>query len=457
MSYKLLDTLDILDNKEWSSYRKFLLSKTGRQSDNFKFFEFLQKRRLRLNHLGDAETIRLEHFPKFSQKSFLNMMSRLTGWLEEWIVIESLESNPLEKHLRLNRFYNTNGLYKYADQQARNLEQKARISKGLDLESLTIHQQLLHQQYYSNNPIKKTADRDLLLDLLSLQFNQSLYSYTVYMAELFNRSALRDCDYSSEIALCRQLISTLNAGQKPDLVHLIRLVEDNDTRALYTLKEMLFSNEINRKSELHTVIAMYAIAYSLKFWMQSVLTDRQLISDLYHYGLKHKVLMNNGSIPMVRFHNMISTLGTIQDYKWCQAFIQKWYKSVHSSDPGSTLALANAQNAFYHHRYELILEELRGLEFQNIIQKTRALGLELIGTYTDRQIDVSLLLSRIHNFQRYLRRNKSKMSKAYFESHYNLSRFIDKLHKANYNQKIKLSIDEFSPLIYKSWASEQLN
>ena len=368
-----------------------------------------------------------------------------------------MRNNTLVQNEILIDFYNAKGLYQFADRKAKESEKILAYDNGVAIEPIQYQINILHKQYYSNNPIKKSSERDYLLELVTkhLEYVNSLTH--IYQSELYNRSSINDFDYEKEISVCHDILKLTAKNYGTDeLSTLTKLVTEESLEALLTIKEMLLNDRFDRTSQIHTIATMYAISFALKMWMKSIHSDKELVGDLYHYGLKHNVLMNNGKIPLVRFHNMISTLAIIQNQEWCDTFIQKWYKFVESSDVNSTLALANAQNAFYHNDYERILDELQNVEFQNNIQKTRALGLNIIGVYTDKSIVDDLLLTQINNFQRYLRRNKDKLSRAYYRSHYNLSLFIMKLYKSKYNKKIKIDLEEFKPIIYRSWAESQL-
>lgn len=454
---KLITILLSLDASQLNSFRKHCANKTQEDSDKRKLLDLLFNFRNSLHKKDFLIGVKNDYFPQLSDKGFSNLQSILTNWFEDWVAIEYLQSNPLMANALLIDFYNNKGLYQFADRKARESENIIKKETGLSIESLESQSRLLHLQYYSNNPIKKSSERDYLLELVSKHLLLVYSKTSIYLAELYNRSSINDFDYNKEIQISHKLLDQLAVEYRSEELNVLsRLVKDQSLEALLSLKNMLNDNRFNRNSQLHTIATMYAISFSLKMWMKSAITDKSIVGDLYHYGLRHKVLMNNGKIPLVRFHNILSTLGLIQDYDWCDKFIQKWYKFVETGNKDSTLALANAQNAFYHNKYNLILTELRNVEFENPIQKTRALGLNIIGIYTDQSLKDDLLIPQINNFQRYLRRNKPKLSKAYFKSHYNLSLFIQKLYKSKYNKKIKVDIEEFKPIIYRSWAESQL-
>lgn len=385
-------------------------------------------------------------------------MSRLHLWLEEWMAIEMMQNETFRDQLYQIQFYNSKALYDLARRKADKCLNSIQDITAHDPALFKMRRLVLHALYYSDNPIKSDTSIDLL-ELLVNSYQSELLLYSkIYLAELINRSSIHsEFDYNPYIQNLQIIAHSLSKRDSYDVLDLLlKIVNENSLEALYALKSELDSGKLNKPSELHTILSMYAIAYALRFWMKGIHKDNMLISELYEYGLKTSVLMTNDKIPLVRFHNMVSSLAAIKSYEWNDGFIEEWYTKVDSKNAESTKGLARAQNAFYHERYDDILTELRSMEFENIIQKTRALGLELIALYHDDDMRADILPGAIHNFKRYLKRNKTKLSNYYHNSHRNLCMLIEKLDAYRYLKNQSIEPDEFKPLIYRTWAIKQI-
>ena len=114
-----------------------------------------------------------------------------------------------------------------------------------------------------------------------------------------------------------------------------------------------------------------------------------------------------------------------------------------------------AQNAFYNERYEEMLPMLRGVEYENYIQKGRAQCLEVIALYMDKDNAYTTLLNTTFNFKRSLKRNKSKISKATYDYYYNLLDVVELMAEYPYKKK-EIDLDRYKYILYRSWVVKEL-
>lgn len=448
---KLISTLATLSNEEWSSFRKYLLMHTREESDNYEFFSLIRSRKDRLYTLDDADELRVKYFPQLSSKGLSNLMSRLFNWLEEWLVIQQLQNEKYTSSLALINAYNKRGLFKLADQTARRLKSRIQSEKGLSLEKTKALREMYHLQYYSDNPIKYRSGPKILQDLVDRHFDLFLEQSMLYQLELFNWGKIQNHDFSESYEMLEKSIFEFNATMiSTELEILSNLVLHNSANELYILRNRLRKGIYSGGSELHTLVFMYSVTRAMKLWNTGDCMDAELIMDLYDYGLSSEVLMTNGKIPVIRFHNMISSLSAFGGYGPINLFIEKWSEKADTHSIESTKALANAQNAFYHEKYDLIIPLIRDIEFEHHVQKVRALGLHLIAMYEDRLNQYDLLHTFMQNFRRLLRRNRNKLSPRYFKSHLNLIRVIELLLKREI-KKTDIDLSEFDQLIYRKW------
>jgi len=184
---KFVKIISTFSKEEWISYRKYLLMHTVVDSDNYRLFEYFQKRKGRLDLLPETSEINDKYFSDMSQKSMLNVLSRLFIWVEEWMVYSNMINDKRESNLQLIKLYNRRGLFDLADQKTNHLTKSLLKENKVSLEKSRISTQILYNQYYSDNPskIKNNILSQLASQLLKSQADQKLLIYN----ELLNMNS----------------------------------------------------------------------------------------------------------------------------------------------------------------------------------------------------------------------------------------------------------------------------
>jgi hypothetical protein len=133
--------------------------------------------------------------------------------------------------------------------------------------------------------------------------------------------------------------------------------------------------------------------------------------------------------------------------------IEKWYKFVNANNTDAIRLLAIAQNKIYHKSYSEIIPLLRNFEF-DLTSKIRALGMLSIAYYEEDNMD--FLHDHLLNFERTLKRNKSKLSKSLFLSYKNFIVLLKILMQARI-EKERVDISEYKYLIFRPWINEKFS
>jgi len=116
---KIIQAFSSFSKADWTSFRKFILSKTGKDSEIFTLFLELQKRKNALADQQILDTIYKKSFHKKTAKVFSNMQSQLFQWCEEWLIIDQLNKDKYLPELLLLKSLNRRGNFKLADQTAK--------------------------------------------------------------------------------------------------------------------------------------------------------------------------------------------------------------------------------------------------------------------------------------------------------------------------------------------------
>jgi len=158
---KFIQALSSFSKSDWLSFKKYLLFKVNEDSEHFKLFTLIQKRKDDLPNKEELDTMRTKYFKGKSVKIFSNMLSQLHQYCEEWLVDDQLYKDKYLPDLILLKAQNRRGLFNLADQTAKKLEKKLLSASKLDLAKSSALAELYHQQFYSDNPIKYRRGTEL--------------------------------------------------------------------------------------------------------------------------------------------------------------------------------------------------------------------------------------------------------------------------------------------------------
>lgn len=456
MSNSFLQIAHVIEISEWISLRKFILMNHGEKTDVYSLFKVYESYKSKLDFLPHSDVLRNNHFHKLSKKGYLNLNSRLFQVTEDWFAFRQLTNMKDYKEVLLNKAYNDHGLYKLANQKAAKLIKSWNSSNQLSSINDSHKSQLLHQQYYSDNPIKYAKGSMLLKDLVVSQMTNTKLKGLIYELELQNWGRLKQIDYSYHLDILHSINQKLPDSPLSEiLLDLSKVVSQLDLEAFLKVKALLLNDTFEQPSELHTLITMYLINAGIKLWQKGDFTDAVESAKLIEYGLSSEVLMQSGKIPRRRFFNLIATLGKLKSFEWTQEFIERWHKNVQTDNLSDTKSLAEALNAFAFKKYEMIIPLIRGIEFQDFIEKLRALGLELIALYIDRKENYNLLRSYISNFKRTIKRNEGKLSKETIKSYSNFIKVIELLIQRDF-RKLTIHLEKYNFIVYRDWLTVQV-
>lgn len=424
--------------------------KTGEESDNYHLFKTFQKRKSKLADMKNADQIWQGEFSQMSQKSFANLMSRVTGWLEEWLVFFDAQKHNYQQQVELVEAYNKRGLYTLADKvyhkilKEMNAEEKESIERDSALASL------YKAQYYSDNPIKYALGTELLEYVVHSYTNYSNKQSAIYLAELFNWGEIKHVDFITEK---KRIDHSINRNELPLAYSLLlELVSKKEATYLYQLTDEIFNNNIQQESIIHMLVIMYSINYYLKLFNKGSIDDPELLIRLYNYAMKTGALFTNGKIPIVRFHNTVNAISTCVPQKDCDAFIEMWADRVSAADIESSKRVALALSHFYYENYSKIVPLLQGIHYEDVYVKIRSNSLLLIAYYEEGEAYDDVLINHIFNLRRQLKRLKAKLSLRTFHAHYNLCDFVEKLAEISWRKEGQLDHTTYPYLFFRNWA-----
>jgi hypothetical protein len=449
---KLIKALETLTKEEWGDWRKFLLMHTYETSEIYHLFTILQQKKNQLNNLETSEDLINKHFPKLSSKAFSNLMAKLYQLLESWLAINEMQASPYDEQLYLVKSLNKRGLFDQANYAANKLEQLISSNDKIDLDKSAALSILFHSQYYSDNPAGK-----ILLDKL-INAHCATYQDTsaLYAIELVNWGGIANIDYNKELDILYQSCLHFKPSTTSSLNPAIKNIYLNsDVDAYNEVAEALYNGRFTFGSELHLVVTNYLEILSRKLFMKGKLENVQEVTKMQAYALEVFSKTGTCKIPNARFQNIVSTLSFMNSYEWTRQFIDEWIDKVETKNKEASKDLAYALNCFYHENYNTIMEYTRHTTYDDIYQKSRALVLQLIGLYYNRNENYDLFLTTKSNFNNFLKRNKSDIVTSTYIGISNLLNIIDLLAKKDF-KKVEIDLNKYENIVYRSWVIKEV-
>jgi len=450
---KLIQAISTLENDEWSSFKKYLHLHIREDSDSFQCFKIIHKQKDKLFLPDCEENMRLKYFPKLTAKSYSNLLSKIFGHFENWFSRESFAVEKYSKQLQLVKSYNERGLFKLANQTAQKLEKQIKSEKYLDVNQQRALAQLYQSQYFSNNPVKKDNGYTLLNQCIK-HFTNSTNEYAIgYISEIENRTILRKESYQESR---EQLTSISDSFPGTELSCLLKdgynLLKTNDLSSFYRLEQALENEVLDPSSDLYAIFSVYLRRACPSLIEQGKIGKEKILKAIQFSFLSTE---KNRHLKFLQNHlfNGVSTLGNFLNYDQTEEFINQWIESVHTSHRDSTLSYCTALNAFRHDKYELIPGLLNCLDFDNPYYKIESNLLLTIAHY--KLGEEALTHNLILNFKKQMKRKRDIISKTNYIKIENLVEIIILLMKAEYDNSVTISLDQYDGIFFRSWVEKQ--
>ena len=453
---KLLRALSTLDKEEWMSFRKFILTNTGDNSEIYSLFAILQSRKLNYPGLKTPEKFRIKYYPSLSQKAFFAMQSKLYKWLEEWLGIYEFHKAEYEKDLYIIKGLFRKGLIKEGKSLSRKLKIKIETSSGLDFKRNKILGEIDHFLYYEGGADTIEERNQLLLSASiknALSFKESSQFHLV---ELANRSSIYNVDFSGVQKILSESIGCLNDTEISEYGSFLKLlIENSDPEMLEKLQSALLNGTFKQNSGLEELVADYLAIYSRRLWSEKRIEDIDSIIPIVNIQLQRLVDQKGGKIPHIRFHNAVDFFANFITVDKATEFLEKWIEKVETKNLKETKDLAYSQIHFIRRDFEKMFEFSRFIAFDNSSQRTRAWLHNIICQYVFRKENYDGAVQSLSSFKKYLKRNKKKISKNFYKANINVVLILEKLMKNDFKPQ-EIDLENYKQIIYRNWITQEV-
>ena len=446
---KIVHVLSTFDKQSWDSFKKFVLNNYSENSDTYRIFCWLSDKKSDLQAMDAPYEYAKKQFKSMSSKVFLNHLSLLYGLAEDWMVNDQLNHETTTFKLLLHRNLQKRGIYHLADQISNHLQKE--LSRENTLDSLSARKEILHQKYYSFNPIKYQKGAAALSQVMDSAFDYIYHLLSIYQVELTNFGKIQKHDYKQEEEKLLIIIQQLQKSENDLFFHKMhQLIKFDKTEYLEALKDNLISGQWPKGSLEEVISTLYLIRKSTELFERgSDLPTTQIISELFVFAMKQGVYAEHGKLAPVTFRNIIGQLCRFQSFEYIQDFINKWYIKISAKYPESTRNVCHAMNCLNHEKYNEIYHYTRMKHFSEETEKAKALSLYLIACFMDRKRNYDLYINTLHNFTSYLNRHKTTFSTKFYNGLLNTVVIMKKM-----DQGRPVDLNIYNTIFYRSWCEK---
>lgn len=391
-------------------------------------------------------------------KRVSNEASKLYAWLLNFLAWEKFRS---EEHKPERYFMAMEAL------REKKLEQEffslaKRTSAWLDKTPASAwkplhYMRLAHYKYYYTPTQKWKTD------------NGGIEEAAAQLHHFFNTANLKYlCELRSRARALQEEKGTVERYKLPDAVHsgqvfmLARLyglcekmLEKDDDEHFDDFYKAFESNKAPLGKEDEHVLLTYlmnAIARRLprdqERWAPQAFR-------LYQRALEKGLLITDGYLSDLTFHNIIQLACGVHDLPWAEQFIEKYAGFLVEEGRDSTIALARARIAFEQADFEQPLELLSGIEFKDHSFSLQAKLIQVRCFYELEEAEA--LDSFIKSFGLFLLRNKVVNKQGALKAYQNFLKVLKMMAGPKPSRrKIEAEMEKYDQLVCKSWLKSQL-
>ena len=237
------------------------------------------------------------------------------------------------------------------------------------------------------------------------------------------------------------------------------LMNPGEEEHFHELKAFLLANNDAFEKEELTIFYTHLINYCIHKKINIGKSHFfQNLFEIYKDSLTTEIIFIGNEINFNHYKNIITVGVQIKEFDWVENFIQTYTPKLPKAHQENALTYNLAKVYFHQKDYEKVIEQLREVEYKDLIY---ALGgkLMLLKTYYELK-EHTALDSLIDSFRIYLRRNRT-ISKEVRQQYMNVLRFVKKLASlAPYDtkglEKTKQQIQECKALADKNWILEKV-
>ena len=449
-------------------FRKYLLSPYFNENkDLLRLFDLLVQEVIpATGSIREKEELwqALFHKTPYLDQTLRRLMSELTNHALTFTACHSFLANPLEEGSAKLQFLLDPGLAKHFEGVLRQvnlaLEKQPAHSPAAYYQMFLIERARHLQLETAGKPdtLKFLGRADFYLD--SFYFSQKLKNLSEGLG--YQKTRALDVEIGAIPGLLEYLPSS-PYGETPlikaYLLVVAMLQQPDDEAAFHSLKSLL-EESANRfdKNELYNLF-IHLLNYCIDTKINRGRTEYfEELFALYQLALETKILLPDGVLDPFHYKNIITVGLRVNALEWTERFIREYTPQLSDSSQANAFTYNLAKVYFQQERYEKVIEQLREVEYQDIVY---ALGAKLMLLKTYFELKEFLPLDSLSDsFRIFLQRNKL-LSREEKQKYLNVLRFVKKLSHINPGdrkqlEKTRLQVENCQALADKPWILDKL-
>lgn len=446
---KIFLALSEFDAYEMNRLEKFILSPYHNSNETLlKIFSLLRKG-VEKGKEPDKEKIWAKLFKgkKYNDQKLRLLYSDLFKLLLDFVGIEYYKENTLQK-LNTELKYSIDAKSQILIKTARRNIEKASLShKYRDseffLENFTFESSIfnLTTEFEKKTKVKKTV-------LNYLDINQNLdYFYLIEKLKWFCNylswkpiiSNLPPIKYINEIIEIIESLDEIPIELKIYYSIYKTNVDPDNLENYKSLKDLILNNfqifQKNKAKEMFESLINYTLLKINKGEKDYI---KEML-DIYELGIEQGILLTDGKITPTSFRNIVGAALRIKRFDWAEEFIQKKINLIDQKYKKNALYFNLARLYFYKQQFEKVIETVRDVEFNDNLYTHVSKTMILI-SYYELENDEALFYFA-ESFKIFLKR-RTKTAKSVTLGYLNDIKYIKKLAKSRYNNKILIKLKQ---------------
>ena len=183
------------------------------------------------------------------------------------------------------------------------------------------------------------------------------------------------------------------------------------------------------------------------------------IFELYKESLKNELIFVNDLLDPWNFRNVIVSGLRLGEYDWVERFIEEYQGRLDEKYRANAVSFHLANLYFYQKRYDKVIELLREVEYEDPSYNRNSKTM-LIATYYELD-EIEPLMSLLSSFSVYLRRSKNLTAKRK-EHYHNLIKYMRSLIRTPIQDKealgkLRSRVQQTESVVNKSWLLSKID
>ena len=449
-----------LSEQERFDFRQFLASPYfNRKPTLIDLYElFLEWVGSEQKQLPSREAIFERLFPEtpYSEKALTYLSSDLNKSLEQFLVIQQLQTDSNQYQLLLLQELANRNLPKSFQQINRNLTKQFKQAEGKS-DTATMEDQFrwwdIQEQYFQKQRLRKF---DPSIQHAAEYLDRYYYLQRLnYSCAMLDRSTILQAPY--EVQLSDHWLQHLREQdffQEPiiQLYHSILLALQNEEEERYydKLKQFLLDYPHKQQSsDLHDIY-LFAINYCARKIRKGKDRFVEEALVLYQHGIERRILIKNDALSPWTFTNVVKLALRLKRFAWIKTFIPRYAPLLPEAFRANALHYNLAEVHYYSGQNDQAQEHLRQVVFSDLNYYLGARVMMAKIYYEEGEEEP--LLSLIASFTIFLKRNK-EISEALKKTFLNFCTLLFQIIRWTPRQVpgLKQKLAETDPLTDRQW------